>query len=219
MSFLNQLKAQAQTVQLQQQDARQEQASRLDSVERAAQTTWRYLNELAVQLNVLKPDGPRLSLDGKTPWPAMQGADFQVDARRKTLDRQEVIDFISMGWRLMPKMGVAVQGSVNASFLPEMERIEACLHAASVSFERIEKRVPPRNALQSVRYDYQTEARAGLRIVANHAEGLLEFRMVCVTALDVLTKRIEAAQIQTALLDELAKLLVGRPSSFLSANT
>lgn len=215
MSFLNQLKAQAQTVQLQQQDVQQAQADRIESVERAAQATWRYLNELAVQLNVLKPDGPRLSLDGKTPWPALQGSDFRVDARRKTVSRHEVIDFIAMGWRLSPKMGVVVQGSVSANFLPEMERIEARLHAANVSFDRVEKRVPPRNALQSVRYDYQTEARAGLRIVADHVAGELEFRMVGVTALDVLTKRIEASQIQTALLDELAKLLVGSSSRFL----
>ena len=215
MSFLNQLKAQAQTVQLQQQDQQQDQADRIDSVERAALTTWRYLNELAVQLNVLKPDGPRLSLDGKIPWPAMQGSEFRVDARKKQLLRNEVIDFISMGWRLLPKMGVVVQGSVSASFMPEMERIEARLHTANVSFERVEKRVPPRNALQSVRYDYQTEARAGLRVFADHHTGELEFRMVGVTALEAVTKRIPASQIQASLLDELAKLLVGSPSSFL----
>lgn len=215
MSFLNQLKAQAQTVQQQQQGQQQDQAHRVESVERAALTTWRYLNELAAQLNVLKPDGPRLSLDGKTPWPAMQSSEFRVDVRRKLLHRNEVIDFISMGWRLLPKMGVVVQGAVSANFMPEMERIEAQLHAANVSFERVEKRIPPRNALQSVRYDYQTEARASLRIVADHDAGELVFRMVGLTAFDVVTKRIEASRVQAPLLDELAKLLVGNASSFL----
>jgi hypothetical protein len=215
MSFLNQLKNQAQAVQAQQIAVQKDQTDKVEAVERATHMVWRYLDDLAAQLKVLQPDGPRLSADGKTPWPAMRCSDFRVDARRKAGQGRELFDYVAMGWRLTPKMGVVVQGTVAATFVPEMERIEARLHAGQVKFDRVENRVPPRNALQSVRYDYQTEARGAIRIQPHHAEGSLEFRLTCVTGLELVTKVMEAGKLQTAHLDELAKLLVGQNGQFL----
>lgn len=215
MSFLNQLKSQAQTLQAQATAVEHNQAQQTELVERVTHQIWRYLDELAAQLRVLQPDGPRLSADGKTPWPAMQASDFRVDARRKSVQGKELFDYVIMAWKLSPKMGVVVQGSVSSVMLAETEKIESRLHAAQVKFERIEKRVPPRNALQSVRHDYQTEARASVRVQPNHATGMVEFSLACVTGMDPAKKSLAAHAFQTPMLDELAKLIVGQPSTFL----
>jgi hypothetical protein len=215
MSFLNQLKSQAQTIQAQQSVDQQSQLQTLEAVERCTHQAWRYLDELAAQLRVLQPDGPRLSADGKTPWPAMRASDFRVDARRKSVQGRELFDYVLMAWTLMPKMGVAVQGSVSSGLLAEMQQIESRLGAGQVQFERFEKRIPPRNSLQSVRYDYQTQARGMVRLQPDHVSGNLEFRLVCVTGLEVRSKSFSAAMFPPAQLDELAKLLVGQSSSFL----
>lgn len=215
MSFLNQLKGQAQAVQAQQNAAQKDQADRIAAVERATHMVWRYLDDLASHLNVLQPDGPRLSADGKTPWPAMRGCDYRVDARRKAWQGHEIFDYAVMGWRLTPKMGVVVQGSVAGNFVPEVERIDARLHAGQVKFDRIEIRTPPRNALQAVRFDYMTEARGTVRVQPNHAEGTVEFRLSCVTGLEQVRKVYDASELHTAQMDELAKLLVGQGGQFL----
>ena len=133
MSFLNQLKSQAQTIQAQQTVDQQSQLQTLEAVERCTHQAWRYLDELAAQLRVLQPDGPRLSADGKTPWPAMRASEFRVDARRKSVQGRELFDYVLMAWTLMPKMGVAVQGSVSAGLLAEMQQIESRLGAGQVS--------------------------------------------------------------------------------------
>ena len=215
MSFLNQLKSQAQTMQAQQTADQQSQLQQVEAVERATHQAWRYLDELAAQLCVLQPDGPRLSADGKTPWPAMRASDFRVDARRKMVQGRELFDYVVMAWTLMPKMGVVVQGSVNGALLAEMEQIESRLAVGQVAFERFEKRIPPRNSLQSTRYDYQTHARGMVRIQPHHATGVLEFRLVCVTGLEARSKSVNAAAFPPVLLDELAKLIVGQGSTFL----
>lgn len=214
MNFLNQLKAQAQSLQAVEQVQAQGRAERIESVERAAHKVWRYLDELAAQLTILQPDGPRLSADGKTPWPAMRASDFRTDARRKKEQDVELFDYIIMAWKLTPKMGVVVQGSVSAVLLAEVQAIEAKLNAAQVRYEKTERRIPPRNALESVRFDYATEARGVVRVQPRHATGQLEFTLTCVTGLEARSRVWSSSELDSTGLDELAKLIVGQDNRF-----
>ena len=91
MSFLNQLKSQASALQTEQSTLQSHQAENARLTEAASKTAWLYVTELAKQLNVIGPDGPKLSLDGKTPWPAMKLVDFRVDARQKKIARQRCL--------------------------------------------------------------------------------------------------------------------------------
>ncbi|MBX9935855.1 MAG: hypothetical protein K2Y10_04605, partial [Burkholderiaceae bacterium] len=97
MSFLSQLKSQASAVQSQREQQIQGVEQNTQATESACKEAWRYLQELAPQLNVLLPDGPVLSLDGKTAWPAMQLVEFRADARKKKLRDREVFDYIAIG--------------------------------------------------------------------------------------------------------------------------
>ncbi|WPC65774.1 hypothetical protein SBP18_14920 [Rhodoferax ferrireducens] len=214
MSFLNQLKSQARALQsVQSVDLLQREANtRL--TEAAATTVWLYVAELAKQLNVIAPSGPSLSLSSKTPWPAMKLVDFQVDARKKTLRDQQVFDYIALGWRLVPVDGAPVAGSVSANFPPDLQRIESRLAAGSVPHDRVHVRHPEKNTLQAIRFDYSTEARAGITITPDHEAANLVFRLANLQAFDVLTATYPAAQIQSPLLDELAKMIVGQASRF-----
>ncbi len=217
MSFLNQLKSQASALQQQQVG---EDASRNVNVgqsELAMKTTNLYLGELAKQLNVIAPRGPALSLDGKTPWPAMQLMEFRVDARKKMLRDQEVADYVAMGWRLVPMMGKAVGGSVVVNFSTDIERVEKSLAAGKVQHDRIAVRHPEKNALKEVRFEYLTEARGSVRVSAQNDEGQLEFRLATVRGFEIIKVTMDAAQVQSNVLDELAKLIVGQPSTFLNS--
>jgi hypothetical protein len=215
VSFLNQLKSQASALQSAQTAQQTQTAATLQLTEAAAKTAWFYVTDLAKQLNVITPPGPSLSLNGKTPWPAMKLVDFQVDARKKKLRDQEVFDYIAIGWRIVPSEGLPVSGSVSANFPPDLNRIEARLSAGAVKHERVNVRHPEKDTLQAIRFDYLTEARAGVTISTDHDAARLVFRLANVSGFEVLNTAYRADQIQSRVLDELAKLMLGQSSSFI----
>ena len=214
MSFLNQLKSQANALQSQQSAELQNFEASTAQTERAGQIVWHYLVDLARQLNVIAPAGPTLTLDNKTPWPEMKLIEFRVDARKKQLRDKEVYDYLAMGWRMVPREGEPVQGSVSANFPPDLQRIEARLFSGNVQHERVNVRHPEKNTLQAIRFDYLTEARASITITADHAAGQLAFRLTNLQNLETVTVAYPVAQIQGVLLDELARLIVGQSSRF-----
>lgn len=215
MSFLSQLKSQASEVKSQREQQIQDVEANTRATEIACQEAWRYLQELAPQLNVLMPAGPVLSLDGKTVWPTMQLVGFRADARKKTLRNREVFDYIAMGWNLQPKPGGNRSGVVTVNFPPDLQRVEANLRAASVPHERQDVRHPEKNTLQAYRFEYQMEARAYVTITPEHDQGTVAFRLVTVSGFGVQDVVWPAAQVTVGLMDELAKLLLQQPSRFL----
>lgn len=215
MSFLSHLKSQASALQNQNQQQSQgvEECTRL--TELACKMAWGYLQELAPQLNVLTPAAPRLTLDGKTPWPAMRLAGFRIDARKKLLRNKEVFDYLNIGWQLVPQQGAVVTETVTVNFPPDLQRVEGSLHAGNVKYERHEVRHPQKNSLQAYRFAYQTEARGSVTITPDHDRGGLAFRLLTVQGFGVKECQWPAAKVNGDLMDELAKLLVQQPSHFL----
>ncbi|MDP2369425.1 hypothetical protein [Rhodoferax sp.] len=215
MSFLNQLKFQARALQTEQSTDKARAEANTQQTEWAAKTAWQYLSELAKHLDVLKPDGPALSLDGKTPWPSMCLTDFRVDARKKKLRDQEVFDYVAMGWNVVPREGPVQNANVSANFPPGLQRIESRIAAGTVKHERVEVRHPEKNTLQAFRFDYKTEARGTITITADHGQASLGFRLANVRALEVVSIAFPADEVRYDLMDELAKLIVGEASAFL----
>lgn len=215
MSFLNQLKTQASALQTQQSEQVENLEANTKKTELACQSVALYFADLAKQLNVIQPDGPKFTLDGRTPWPTMKLNDFRVDTRKKKLRDRDVHDFIAMGWQIVPKAGDVSTGVVSVNFPPDLERVEKRLGYGGVKFERKDIRHPDSNKLQAIRFEYQTQARGYATVTADHDEARLHFRLANLDGFDIQTVSHDAAQVQTALLDELAKLLVGQPSRFL----
>lgn len=216
MSFLNQLKQQAQSLQTRQGDDLQQLQANTAATEAACKVVWQYLMELPRQLNVIEPATASLSLDGKTPWPAMKQTDFRFDARKKTLRDKEVFDYLALGWLLVPQTAAAVpKGRVRVNFPPDLERVERRLRAGQVPHERREMRHPDTNRLQAIEFEHDMAARASVRVTPDHDKASFEVRLAAVGGLEIASTRYSAAQLNTAALDELAKLIVGQHSRFL----
>lgn len=214
MSFLQQLKNQAREVQNQQGAEVQTLEASAQAVEAACSTIWHYVADLAPQLNVIEPEAGKLSLDGKTPWPAMRLTDFRFDARKKDLRGREVTHHIGMGWRLVPKTAADERGSVSVNFPPELERVQARLAAGQVKHERLEQRHPDTNKLQAIIFEHDWAARASVTFTPEHDQGLLKVRVAAVAGFEVRQFTLTAAQVNVALMDELAKAIVGQPNAF-----
>ena len=215
MSFLNQLKNQASSLQRRQGLLHVEREQSVAATEVACSLVHEYLQDLARQLSVIEPAAPALSLDGKTPWPAMKLATFRVDARRKTVDEREVIGTISMGWDIVPQApGGPFHGSISANFPPDLERVESRLSLGQVKNDRREVRHAEKGSLLAIRFDYLVQARGHVGITADHEQGTLAFRLLNASGFAVVNTQYPADRINAALLDELARLIVSQPSSF-----
>ena len=213
MSFLDQLKIQASAVKSHQVQQQVEHETTTLATEHACSSVLFYLEQLVQSLNVIEPDGPKLSLDGKTPWPAMKLTGFKIDSRKKTLRNREVFDYIGVGWQIVPRAGRAVSGSVSANFLPDLQRLEARLATGWVQHERHEIRHPEKNTLQLVRLDYTTQSRGNILVTPDHENAMLAFRLANLTGFGLAHTTWPVAQVYPQL-DELAKMVCGQPSRF-----
>lgn len=214
MSFLHQLKSQANALQTQRSALDQQREEKAAQVETACRTVLAYLQDLARQLSVIEPEPAAFTLDGKTPWPPMKQVDFRVDARRKMLRDREAFDYIAMGWRIVPKQGKPVGGVVSVNFPTEQQRVEARLAMGPVQHDRREIRHPEKGVLQEVRYEYMTETRGSVMINADHDRAQLHFRLLNTSGFETVTATWPAPRVGQEMLDELAKRIVAQPNRF-----
>ncbi|MBY0464661.1 MAG: hypothetical protein K2W33_06925 [Burkholderiales bacterium] len=214
MSFLQQLKNQASDLQSRQGQAVQHLDANVAATEDACQTVWHYLSELAAQLNVIQPASRDISLDGKTKWPVMKLADFRFDARKKILRQREVTEHLALGWRIVPTDPTSDRGSVSVNFPPELERVETRLRAGQVKHERLEQRHPDSHKLLAVVFEHDLAARGGVVFTPDHDQARFRLRLLCVNGLVASQSTVSASQISVAWLDDLAKAVVGQPSSW-----
>jgi hypothetical protein len=214
MSFLNQLKQQAQSLQSQQGVQTQHLEANTAATEAACKTVWHYFAELPRQLNVIEPGAATLSLDGKAMWPAMKQTGFRFDARKKMLRDKEVFDYLALGWQLVPLDSGVAKARVKVNFPPDLERVERRLRAGHVPHERQELRHPETNGLQAIVFEHEMAARASVLMTADHDNAVLLIRLAGVNGLEIVNTAYPAAQLNTTVLDELAKLIVGQSSRF-----
>lgn len=214
MSFLNQLKSQADALQQQQHGQAKNFQTSTAFTETACQKAWAYLFDLARQLTIIEPPGAEFTLDGKTPWPAMKLTNFRADSRKKRLRDKDVFDYLALGWQIVPQFGLPVGGSVSANFPPDLQRIEKRLAAGSIKHERVEIRHPEKNSLLALRFDYLTEARGSVTVTADHDNAKLLFRIANASGFEAISTSWAAEQIHTNTLDELAKMIVAQPHRF-----
>ncbi|OYU44558.1 MAG: hypothetical protein CFE44_12280 [Burkholderiales bacterium PBB4] len=217
MSFLNQLKSQAQNAAAVQTQTRTDIEANTRQTELACKTVWHYVSELCKTLNVLAPPAPEFALDKNAVWPPMKLHDFRADSRKKMLRDQEVVDTISMGWQIIPVNGKPGIGTVEVDFVPALERVEKNLHAGGVKFERKDVVQTDKRPRRVIRFEYVTQARGYISITPDHDNAQIAFRLANTSGFGVKNVVWPASRMQTDFLDELAKLIVAQPSQFVPA--
>jgi hypothetical protein len=214
MSFLNQLKSQAHSLQSQKSAEEADVELNTAAVEKAARIVFDYFQDLARQLNVIQPAGPAFSLDGKVPWPQMKLTEFRSDARRKMLRDREVFDFVGLGWEVVPQVGKPVGGVVTVNFPPDLQRVQDRIALGVVQHERKEVRHAETNKLQAYVFEYMTQTRASITATAEHDRGEIVFRLVNTAGFELVKTSWPAPRINQEVMDELAKRIVSQPSRF-----
>lgn len=89
------------------------------------------------------------------------------------------------------------------------------MRARHVPHECLEQRHPQTNGLQPIVFEHEMTARASVVVTADHDQAALQFRLAGVHGLEIESTRYRAEQVNAAVLDELAKLIVGQSSRLL----
>jgi hypothetical protein len=212
VSFLDKLKQDADQLRNHQNLSQAERDALVQETEAACLTAFRYWVDLSKQLNVLQPaPRGRFVLDSKNAIEGLRFGQYRADIRKKglasTLDRTDHV-------ALYCSLGTGQSLKLVKDFLPDMEKLEARLTQAGIRCQPESIRNPDTGKLLEVRYEFVADITAGVRLSPNHDDATVQFQVNNLEGLVRWAVQFEARQVNTALLDELSKWLVGQPNDF-----
>ena len=180
--------------------------------ELVCKTAAAYFFSLAQQLDVLMPVSPTtFALDRQHRFSGLRLTDFKVDSRRKPWQGQDVFDHVVVHWLLRSNQKL----QIDKDFPTEIDKLESRLRQSGARFDSEAIRHPGNGKLKMMRYAVAADFRGHVRLTPDHDTGRLQFQVANVDGFETVTADFPAHEISNARLDELARWLVGRPSSFL----
>lgn len=212
MSFLDDLKRQAEALKAQQTGDAAALARNTALTEAACKTVFNYFNQLVQQLNVLQPVSPaRFMLDRQNSLEGLRLTDFRADARRKQLRGEEVYDNLVIHWQL--KTGQKLQ--LMKDFITDIEKLESRLRQSGATVENEAVRDPDNGKLKGRRYTFVADFFGSVRVTPHHDSGRLHFQLQNLDGFETVVVDFPATDVGSGRLDELARWIAGHPHQFL----
>jgi len=207
MGLLDELKKQASATQQQQQSEEQRKAKIAAEIEAAMSKTFSYLTELAKQLNVIKPATDRtFTLDGQTSFTQLRMDDFHASARRVGLKHEDPWAYVMLRFEYVNDTPLVLKKEME-----QIDRFRALLTDNGVSFECDEVMRSRDKAAPAV-FKIPQEVRATVQVTPDFATGEIVFELRNIDRFGAYALVTEAEKVDEALLEELAKYLIGQPS-------
>jgi hypothetical protein len=209
MGLLDDLKKQAdmaKSQQLSQQSMRQES---LKLVEAKMHQTFLYLNDLLKQLAVLKPTNPTAySIPGIGDFQNLEFAESFIDYRKKKIFEKDYYDVITFFIKWTAPASLTLERDMPAA----MQKVRDVLWNCGVKFteEEIKK---PGGGFQKMKFTVPNSITCDITVAADHDNGRLAVKGKHFLRLGADELRIPAGDVNEALLEEFAKMLIGQPST------
>jgi len=209
MGLLDDLKKQADMVksqQLSQQSMRQE---GIKLVEAKMNQTFLYLNDLLKQLAVLRPTNPMVySIPGIADFQNLAFAESFIDYRKKKIYDKDYYDVINFFIRWASPESLIVERDMPAT----IQKVRDVLWSFGLKFteEEIKK---PGGGFQKTKFSLPHAVICDITISADHESARLVVKGKNVLRLGAEELRIPAGDVNEALLEEFAKMLIGQPTA------
>jgi hypothetical protein len=212
VSFLDNLRQQADQLRQTQHLSQADRQARHAEVEKTCLAVFRYWVDLSKQLNTLLPvPRGRYLIDSKLTIQGQPMRNFRADVRKKGLSvDQDLTDHVA----LYATVGEGQAVQLKRDFPPEMEKLEARLNQAGIRYQPERILQPETGKLLEVRYEFVADVIAGVKLKPLHDEARLQFQVNNLEGLARWTVEFDAAQVSTSVLDELSKWVVGQPNDF-----
>ena len=216
MSFLNQLKQQAQERQAQERQDVAEMERRIAVTEAACTIGWRYLEDMGRQLDVLRPlSNQRYVIDSRCIVESLPLTNFVGDIRKQRLrlgplSERELVHHVLLRAEL--RSGREVE--LTKVFPTEIDKVQARLAQAGIQCIGESVR-DEEGRFQAMRFRFYADITASVRMVPLHDEGRVQFEIRNLDGLSTVNATFAAFEVTAGRLDELAKWWVGQPHRFL----
>jgi hypothetical protein len=208
MGLLDDLKKQADLVKSQQLSQHSMLQESLKLVEAKMHQTFVYLNDLLKQLAVLRPTNPTVySIPGVGDFQNLGFAESFINYRKKKIDDKDYYDYITMFIKWDSPVSLTVERDMPAT----IQKVHDALWSLGLKFteEKIKK---PGGGFEKMKFDVPSTVTCDITISADHDNCRLVVKGKHFFRLGADELRIPALDINEALLEEFAKMLIGQPS-------
>jgi len=209
MGLLDDLKKQADMVKSQQLSQQSMLEESVKLVEAKMHQTFLYLNDLLKQLAVLKPSNPTVySIPGVGDFQNLGFAESFINYRKKKIGDKDYYDFITMYIKWSSPVSLTVERDMPAA----IQKVTDALWSFGLKFaeEKIKK---PGGGFEKMKFTVPSNVTCDITITADHDNARLVAKGKHFFRLGADELRIPADDINEALLEEFAKMLIGQPTA------
>jgi hypothetical protein len=208
MGLLDDLKKQADMVKSQQLSQHAMLQESLKLVEAKMHQTFLYLNDLLKQLAVLRPTNPTVySIPGVGDFQNLGFAESFINYRKKKIGDKDYYDYITMFIKWDSPTSLIVERDMPAT----IQKVTDALWGLGLKFTE-EKVKKPGGGFQNMRFTVPSTVTCDITINADHDNCRLVVKGKHFFRLGTDELRIPAGDIDEAMLEEFAKMLIGQPS-------
>jgi hypothetical protein len=208
MGLLDDLKKQAEMVKTQRVSQQSMLQESIKLVEARMHQTFHYLNDLLKQLVVVKPTNPMVySIPGIGDFRNLEFAEYFIGYRKKKIVDKDYYDVITFFIKWATPASISLERDMPAT----IQKVRDVLWSFGLKFteEEIKK---PGGGLQKMKFIVPCIVTCDIIISADHENGRLVVKGKHFLRLGADELRIPADDINEALLEEFAKMLIGQPS-------
>lgn len=172
-----------------------------------------YWNLLAEHLNALRMAAHgRYAFDARTAAQGGPGHDFRVSTNlRMTHAGDEHFESVVLSWRV----GRGERLKLHKVFPAEIDRLRARLRFAGITPAENPVRDPGTGRPRGTEFEFAADVSASVRVTPLHDAGKIRLTLLNLAALERIEAELPAFAMRPAELDELARLICGRPNGLL----
>lgn len=208
MGLLDDLKKQADMVKSQRVSQQSMLQENIKLVEARMHQTFLYVNDLLKQLAVLKPINPMVySIPGIGDFQNLEFAESFIDYRKKKLFEESYYDVITF----FVKWALPTSLSLERDMPATVKKVSDVLWSFGLKFTEEEVKKPG-GGFQKMKFTVPCAVTCDISISADHENGRLVVKGKHFLRLGADELRIPAGDLNDALLEEFAKMLIGQRS-------
>lgn len=213
MSFLNDLKRQAASIQTPDASDPEVRDRNARLANGACRVTRDYWKEMADQLNLIRPpSGARYLLDGRHPIEELHCANFRViPVSRHDHSGEEHFESVVLAWQAVSARRVRIE----KDFPNEIERVRAALRQAGIQAHEAPVRNVSTGRTVGTAFDFNAEVAASIRLVPLPETGRVRLIFTNIDQLERVEAEFPAVAMRLQQLDDIGRWIVGQPNRVL----
>ncbi len=212
MGFLDDLKSQADTLTKQKQAQQTQLAANAEFVDARMRQTFSYLNELAKQLEIIKPPSAHsFELHGVGKFDGLQLIDFFADYRKRKFNDGEVLDIVTLQFKHHAARNILLKKDMPH----QIEQCEDALWRHNLKFQREDLRNED-GKMRWAEFTIPCAVIADVSVQGDYEHAQLIFKLKNIERFETVTIAFAAATFGETVLEDFARMLMGESHRFLA---